>query len=334
MNIPEKSSTDSNKLYQEAVNLLDNGDINCIENKCINNNNIYNELNKIAIYDKILYNNRKELIDKLGTKYNCKNNTLLCVLYKINDKINDKSNEFSNYGIDSSIINNSIIKAKQPGPFDSNRWFSDGNIDDVLKKFEILFKKKNFFHIYFHMRDFKINNKYEDEKRNINKINFCEKYKDGYRCFGVVFNTDISSGSGEHWFCLFCNFYDHPFTIEYFNSSGESPCIEISELMCKIKHQMSQFFIDNAYKNTDVDDIGVVDEDTAIKCPVNYIDKYVRCIQATKLINQRDNSSCGAYSIFYILARLYGIPYEFFKNNIIGDNLMYDLRHKLFAHNY
>jgi hypothetical protein len=36
----------------------------------------------------------------------------------------------------------------------------------------------------------------------------------------MVCNTDTSSGSGIHWFCIFIDFTLNPIQIEYFNSSG------------------------------------------------------------------------------------------------------------------
>lgn len=319
-----------NNLYSKVIDVLDKGDSDCIEYKCIHNN-IYNELSKIATYEKLTYNNNTELIDKIATKYNCINKTLICVLYKLRDELN----KVNDYNVDLDLIQKSINDAKQPGPFDSKKWFSNDDIDNVLKKFETMFKDKNFFHIYFHMRDFKTKNNYNDEKRNINLIDFVEKYKKNYKTFGVVFNTDVSSGSGEHWFCLFCNFYEKPFTVEYFNSSGETPSVEISELMCDIKHKMTKFFSESDISvniNEKKNDYG--DIDNIIKCSNSSDDNYIRCIQSTKLINQKDNHSCGSYSIFYIFARLNGISYKEFKNNIIGDNLMHKFRNKLFAHNY
>ena len=330
-NIPEIK-----KIFSEPINLLNKGDINCIENKCMSINMIYKELSKIANRDNIKFKTDDDLVNVLSIKYNCKYKTLMCLLYKINNNFND----FTKYNINIDIIKNAIDLGKPIGPFDSKQWFSNVNIDDVLKKFEYMFREKKYLHIYFHMRDFKLKNIDPDEKKNLNKINFAEKYKEGYRCFSVVFNTDVSSGSGEHWFCLFGNFTEIPFTVEYFNSTGGSPREEIQDLMCRIKHEMTKYFIDNDINDnkklnlTDYNDEN--NKDVEINCSDynNSNNTNVKCIHVTKLVNQNDNYSCGAYSVYYILARLTGIPYKLFKNNIIGDELMHKFRYNLFAHNY
>ena len=45
-------------------------------------------------------------------------------------------------------------------------------------------------------------------------------YNGELKYFGMVCNTDSSSGSGIHWFSIFIDFTLNPIQIEYFNSSG------------------------------------------------------------------------------------------------------------------
>jgi hypothetical protein len=59
-------------------------------------------------------------------------------------------------------------------------------------------------------------------------------YKQGFRTFGSVINTDKSTGGGIHWFAVFGDFRDASApTIEYFNSSGKMPMNEIIYWMNK-----------------------------------------------------------------------------------------------------
>lgn len=317
-----------NKLFLKPFKYIQ-GD--CIKKNCIDPK-IYELIRKVADHYNIKYSNdNDDLVKKLTEYLECNYLTISCLLEKIR-------NSSDKLDIDTDLLNKQISQLKQPGPFDSKEWFSNINIDDTLEQFEDLFKDKNFLHIYFHMRDFKKSNSNPDEKKNLNKIKFSEYYKKGIRCFGVVFNTDVSTGGGEHWFAIFGDFSKNPFTIEHFNSSGDNPLPEISDLMSSIKHEMLKYCFDkksisnndnktyniagsSPYNGDDSDNIN--DDDTMIKC-----------INATRIVNQKDNHSCGSYSLFYILCRLCDISCTVFENNAIGDNLMHEFRRHLFAHNY
>jgi hypothetical protein len=227
-----------------------------------------------------------ELIKILKNVYNCK--TEACLL---------KTSEISENLGASNIKAQLDTRFKPEGPHDSYKWFSNHNIDDVLHQISINKKNKDFLHIFFQMRDFQ---KYNTKLAN---INFVEKYKEGFRKFGVVFNTDYSTGNGQHWFAVYGDFTKEPFTIEYFNSSGHNPLPEISSWMSKVKHHM-----------------------------VKELHKKVEDIIVSKNANQKDNHSCGSYSLFYIISRLNNVPYKYFTNTIIGDTLMHEFRKNLFRH--
>ena len=116
----------------------------------------------------------------------------------------------------SEAMNQLENRFKPKGPYDSKEWFSNVNIDKVLDQFATKYQHKNFLHIEFQMSDF------EDAGGSLSRINLVDEYNKGVRCFGVVFNTDVSSGSGEHWFAVFGDMSKEPFTIEYFNSSKKA----------------------------------------------------------------------------------------------------------------
>jgi hypothetical protein len=58
--------------------------------------------------------------------------------------------------------------------------------------------------------------------------------------------------------------------------------------------------------------------------------KSIKVIIATRIVNQKDNHSCGSYSLYYIISRLSGTPYSYFKNTKIGDENMHEFRKFLF----
>jgi hypothetical protein len=259
-------------------------DINSKNSICMDNNTLKQVTEFANSQKNIKITDPELLIKKLKSEYNC--NTEACLL---------NTSEISSE-IGSSKVEN-IIKTrfKPEGPHDSNRWFSNHNIDNVLKQISENPKNSKFLHINFQMRDF------EKQNTELAKTDFVEKYNEGIRNFGVVFNTDYSTGKGQHWFAVFGDFKKEPLTLEYFNSTGTDPLPEIKSWMTKVKHDI-----------------------------VKRLNKQVNVIVVSKNANQKDNHSCGSYSLFYIISRLNDVPYTFFTNTIIGDELMHKFRKNVF----
>lgn len=231
--------------------------------------------------DKVIANSDKDVIEKMKKKYECKSES--CVLLK--DEVKKKIGE--------NLVNVNLSKNFKPnGPWNSFQWFSNFNIDEVLGQFVIKYKDKKFRHIPFQMRDF------ESMGTELATIDLAKEYKNKeMECFGVVLNTDRSSGSGQHWFCLFGDFTKEPITIEYFNSAGTLPLVEVEIWMKKTKNKLQKQL------NKKVDDI-----------------------ITSRIVHQQDTHSCGAYSIYYIMCRLEGIPWTFFKSNRVPDKTMHQFR--------
>lgn len=150
------------------------------------------------------------------------------------------------------------------------------------------------------MRDFATvkNNK------SLADINLAKQFSSGYKTFGVVFNTDYSTGGGIHWFCIFGEHFGDKIQLEYFNSSGKEPLEEIQEWLNTTKHKIEK----------------------ELNIPVNI--KYTVGIEF-----QDDNHSCGVYCLAYIWCRLEGVPFEWFKDKNFDDDIMHELRKSLFIPN-
>lgn len=261
------------KKPNECAFQINSGDY-CVED------HIIDELKKFVVNIKNIKSNKTDVIGTLKEIYNCK--TESCIL---------TNTEVINH-IGNDVINEQLDKRFKPeGPHDSMDWFSNVNIDAVLSQIEIKYKHKNFLHICFQMRDF------EAKGWSLARTDLAKEYNKGTRCFGVVFNTDYSTGRGQHWFAIFGDFNKAPFTIEYFNSSGDEPLPEITTWMKKTKHHLEK-----------------------------KLDTKCNDIITTKIRNQYDNHSCGSYSLYYIISRLEGIPYSYFANNKIGDENMHIFR--------
>jgi hypothetical protein len=226
-----------------------------------------------------------KIVDDLKSKTKC--TTELCII---------KSKSIgSKLGRD---IVNRIIDTyfKVQGPkLDVEKWLSNHDIDNTLIQWQKIPEFKTFYHIPFQMRDF------QEKNTELATLNFVQLYNEGYRTFGCVLNTDWSSGNGQHWFAFFFDFRQEPYTIEYFNSSGECPLREFNKWLNDKQQQLQSEF-----------------------------NKPVDKIIATRVQNQYDNSSCGCYSLYYIYSRLNGVPWQWFRDNIVPDKKMHEFRKFLF----
>ena len=145
--------------------------------------------------------------------------------------------------------------------------------------------------------------------KDINFVKECKKeeniltYNGDLKNFGIVFNTDVSSGGGIHWFSIFIDFTsDETYNIEYFNSSG----YDIRNKAFK------QYFVNLA------------DEITREVKKCNFV-------KVTDIQHQReDTANCGSYALFYLWKRLNGTPYSYFAENKIKDEHMEEFRKFLY----
>ena len=231
---------------------------------------------------------KNEVIPNLLTKFGCKNES--CLL---------KQNAIRNLVGDAEILKQ-LMNFRPPGPHTGESWFSNTDIDSVLQQIEKAFEHKKFKHVFYQMDDFIKNN------TSLATINWVDEYTNGTRCFGVVFNTDNSSGGGQHWYAIFGDFSNlEQFTIEYFDSSGSEPHAHIKNWMFDICNELKK--------------------ELSVPCEV---------IIASKQRHQNDRHSCGSYSLYYIISRLNDKPYTYFMENIIPDIKMHEFRYSLFRKDF
>jgi hypothetical protein len=189
------------------------------------------------------------------------------------------------------------------GPANSTALLDNNNIDETLalwaKHSQKLFNKK-FYAIPFQMIDFNIQN------TQLANLDMYDLIRDKYDCFGVVLNTDVSSGPGKHWLCLYGDLQhlgekNDPYTIEFFNSSGNPAVDEITVWMEAQSHSM--------LKNHK---------------------KYVEIIRSAPRRLQHSKSECGMFSLIYIRSRLENKPHNWFYTAKIDDKDMIRYRKKIF----
>lgn len=216
----------------------------------------------------------KDIIDLLKKKF------------KLNDEfeIYEESEIQKALGKDARNILNTLFV--NDGPNNSVALLSNFDIDDLCKKWmenSEQFNKK-YYHIPFQMIDFM------DFNNPLRNLNIDKLIKEKYDCFSCVLNTDVSTGRGKHWFCIYGDIQRNKDSviIEHFNSSGmpiRLPILRWLEDQCnslKLKGYNAKY----KYVNS------------------NYQLQY-------------SDTECGVWCLIYILSRLLGKNNKWMiKNNI------------------
>ena len=232
--------------------------------------------NRLSCYSK------KELIN-MAQDYN---NTYGNII-KINDsrtKIqlwNDIRHALSNicnneicWAEQSFIQNKTILKKsfypKMPDQWKEQNlttWLDEDNIADVMRLYED--KYPNFLFIGPIPLDCGINTTLRCQLTNfdINKL-----YKNGIKYIGMIINTDVSTGTGIHWYAMFVDLKRN--IISFFDSYGEKPYKETMIIAERIR---DDFQGGNKLK-----------------------------IEWNKKRHQYDDYNCGMYSMYFIIKKLEG----------------------------
>lgn len=183
------------------------------------------------------------------------------------------------------IILSLMSKPKAPGSWKSNpeEWLSSTDIDAIEKQYSKVFSE--YYYVGAVPIDF-------DKKSSLGtclvsslcSLDIKALYKKGYRQIGVVFNTDKSTGPGEHWIALFCDIrpeLEYP-RITYFDSYAEKPEKEVVRLMKRWAETW------NATK----------------------IHQKPMKLTYNKTRHQYENSECGMYCLYFHLCCLTGTSME------------------------
>lgn len=167
------------------------------------------------------------------------------------------------------------------GPQGKFEWLNTNHINDSIRQYEN--KHDDFKFLGAVPIDF------DDLPRlgikNINYNNFLEQNK---KRLGIIFNTDESYKTGEHWVSMFIDL-DKGF-VYYSDSYGTEPEDRIRKFMRKT----ARFIRDKLNKQ-----------------PV---------VKHNKTKHQRGNNACGVYSINFILRLLRGESFEDITRNRMSDS--------------
>ena len=235
------------------------------------------------------------VVEKIKSKLNCE--TEKCVL----------NHPLLATGQNLNIIKKSLQRFKPAGPANNTDLLSNHDIDNLIRRLTNIYP--NHYHMNYQMIDFAgvdcVNGKCRMPPTELGLIDMVDDViKKKYITFSVVMNTDVRTGGGIHWFSLFCDFRKIPYTIEYFNSSGLKPRVQIQEWLIKTERNI------------------------ASKMP----NVKPQIIILKGMVHQKDSDTeCGLYSIYYIWNRLSDIPYNSFQMRRIPDADMITFRTMCFA---
>ncbi len=250
----------------------------------------YNKFNETSSSNQIILNS------KLDTLYPDDYKKYLLLEFKnkfegdqkdwINSKYLELMNEESKEHLENKVF-------RPDGPQGKFDWLSTIDINQVLYQYEEKYDDFKFLGavpIDFMDLDY----------LPFKKLNFDDFESDGIKRFGVIFNTDKSTGRGKHWISLFCDLEKGQ--IYYSDSTGTRPPKEVKEFI----KQIEKYLIDK--KN------------------INEVD-----IKYNKTQHQKGNTECGVYSINFILRLLKGKTFEHITRKRLTDKQVNKCRIKYFS---
>jgi hypothetical protein len=232
-----------------------------------------------------------EKIEKLETALDCK--TQKCVLEKVAPKL----------GRIASI--ELVTRFKIEGPRD-NELLNNVHIDSTLQQWAAMYPM--FFPYNFNMLNYDEHSYREGrvvkQPDSLATVDVAQLYSGAYgrkyTCAGCVINSDRYQGPGKHWMALFVDMRTKPFSVEFFNSSGNAPAREFVKWLVKSKGEF---------------------ERAGEQCEI---------VRASSVRHQKSRTECGLYSLFYIWSRLNGVPASAFSAGKIPDKAMFEFRFHLF----
>lgn len=198
------------------------------------------------------------------------------------------------------IVSQMMNRPKAPDSWITNPtdWLSDQEILKIEHEFERLFKGYKCLGCI--SIDFNLKSKTgQCIVDALCSTKLRDLYKKGKTKIGIIFNTDVHDGPGEHWMALYCDISPNVEPrITYFDSYAHKPEPEIQRLMSRWK--------------TEWDSTGI--HDKLMETTYNTIK------------HQRKNSECGMYSVYFHYCCLNEISMD----ERIPDDVMNIFRNVLF----
>lgn len=290
----------------ENINEINSGDnvliTNTNESECNNNTGVCSSEKIVNLMSKFIQSsgNKEEVVKKIEQKLKCDSESCVLIHPEFDKFIKDEIG-------DNNIIKYELNKNfKTKGPRSNTNLLSNFNIDETLLRWGREFN--DFYPCPFSMIDFKIISNTFGIINLADIVNgkifyfdlLNDKHYGPFKTFACVLNTDVSTGRGKHWVCIFVDCRSNIWTIEYFNSSGNPPHYDVNEWMEKQRSNLLK------------------------------IHNKVETITVTNIVHQKSNTECGMYVLYYIRSRLDGISYNHFLTKRIDDSDVTKFRKHVF----
>lgn len=118
-----------------------------------------------------------------------------------------------------------VLAFKPKKPLHRWGWISQSSINSIMYQYEEYFNKKKIKFKYYGTLSADYFNIYPEQIKKICNSN---------TPIGIIFNTDISSGKGEHWVSIYITKEE----VFYFDSNGDKPNKYINSFIKKLKKKV------------------------------------------------------------------------------------------------
>lgn len=191
----------------------------------------------------------------------------------LKDKCDNKDERcFAENTMNKNLISEFFRPKKPDGDF---TWLSNFDIEEIMKQYERKHKDFKFFGA--------LPSDFQKIRTQLNGQLIENLIKEGKIKYGIVFNTDPSTKSGQHWVSFFMEIKprEKKGTVEYFDSLGDKPIPSVKDYMrklclyCDYKHNYN------------------------IEQKIN-----------NKVFQKKYDGDCGVFAINFIISRLNGKSFE------------------------
>jgi len=223
----------------------------------------------------------KKISNNMSKISDCKSEHCWLTVQDIVHKL--KSNEIEEF--------NEQFKPKMPEDWKSkpNEWLNTSDIDNVMEQYE---KYDNEFE---YLGAHPIDAQKCSVSKEVCKINIKNLMKKNKNKIGIIFNTDYSTGPGEHWVSFYADLKGRNRKkkpgLYFFDSVADEPQKEIFDLVDRLKKQGKR----NGIK----------------------LDFFYNDIQ-----HQKKNTECGIYSLYFLISMLHNVDFKKFVKKIKNDEFM------------
>jgi hypothetical protein len=184
---------------------------------------------------------------------------------------------------------------------DPDMWLDNFNIKNVMKQYEEAYPWFTFLGVLpmdFSAPDpYRTNGQEQCLVKEACNIHLESEYNKGIRGIGIIFNLDPHFKGGSHWVALYIDLHNiRKPGAYYFDSYGMKTPPLVARLMRSFTLQIKT-------------------------CNLAY--------NARRF--QFGNTECGMFSMYFIICMIHGIPFSEFCKTAVNDQMMLELRKRLFT---